>query len=105
MWTIKNNIIPFKWFKAITLWPFIFVRKTANMRPQDITHEEIHGEQQKELLVLPFYLWYLGELAIKSIIKGKSAYRDISFEKEAYQNQADETYPKERKHYAWFKLI
>jgi hypothetical protein len=36
------------------------------------------------MLILPFYLWYLGEWAIKSIIKGKSAYDDISFEKEAY---------------------
>lgn len=98
-------MIPFGKFKAITLWPFIFARKNANMSPSIITHEEIHGQQQKEMLILPFYLWYLGEWAIKSIIKGKSAYDDISFEKEAYQNQKNENYPKERKHYAWFKLI
>ena len=105
MWTIKNNIIPFKGFKILTIWPFIFVRKDAKIQPKDMTHEEIHGQQQKEMLLLPFYLWYLTEWAVKSIVKGKSAYRDISFEKEAYNNQLDAEYPKKRKHYEWFKLI
>jgi len=46
MITIKNNIIPFKGFTAMTLWPFVFVRKD---REQNYTHtaknhEAIHGE-------------------------------------------------------------
>jgi hypothetical protein len=45
VWIIRNNIIPFGKFKAITIWPFIFARKNADMSPLIITHEEIHGQQ------------------------------------------------------------
>jgi hypothetical protein len=41
---VKNNIIPFKGYKAITLWPFIFVRKECSFDEIDLNHELIHGE-------------------------------------------------------------
>ena len=35
----------------------------------------------------------------------KLAYKNISFEREAYQNQGDLDYLSNRKHYNWFSYI
>ena len=53
-------------------------------------HEKIHGKQQIELLIIPFYLIYF----IEWLAKG---YYNISFELEAYDNQNNEKYLKTRK--------
>lgn len=74
---IYNKLIPFKGYKAISIWPFIFVRKDCSFNSTDFNHERIHLRQQIELLVIPFYIIYF----IEWIFKG---YRNISFEKEAY---------------------
>lgn len=107
MITIKNNIIPFKGFSAITLWPFVFVRKDARMAATTIRHENIHGRQQKELLLVGFYLLYGIEWIIKLCYYRNSitAYKNISFEREAYSNQSNITYLDERKPYAFVKYI
>jgi hypothetical protein len=39
----------------------------------------------KEMLYIPFYLWYGVEWLIKLLCKG-NAYRNLSFEREAYDN-------------------
>ena len=83
MKVIYNKIIPFKGYKAIAMWPFIFARK--KLSEIDINHEKIHGKQQLELLIIPFYIIYF----IEWIFKG---YKQISFEKEAYKNQEDMNY-------------
>lgn len=86
---IYNNIIPFKGYKAINLFGFIFARKGCNLTDVDINHERIHTAQIIELLFIGFYLWYFIELLILSI-KYRSiskAYRNVKFEKEAYQCQ------------------
>lgn len=104
---IYNNVIPFKGFKAITIWPFIFVRskyEDGGMSDKDIRHETIHLRQQAELLVVFFYIWYICEWLIRLFQKG-NAYRNISFEREAYANEADENYLSHRKHYAWIYYI
>lgn len=93
---IYNNIIPFKGFKAITLWPFIFARK--ELSDIDINHENIHGRQQLELLIIFFYIIYL----IEWLFKG---YRSISFEREAYQNESNLDYLKNRRWFNWINLI
>ena len=98
---IKNNIIPFKGFIAITIWPFIFVRR--NLNNIDINHEEIHGAQQKELLLIIFYLIYIIEWFIRLFINKDNAYRNISFEKEAYKHEKDLDYLKTRKHFAMWR--
>lgn len=106
---IYNNIIPFKGFKAMNLFGVLFVRKDANsqMTKTDINHESIHSEQYKEMLWIPFLIWYLIEWVIKCFVyrDTKKAYLNISFEREAYQNQHDFEYIKNRKKYSWFKLI
>ena len=91
---VKNKILPFKGFKALTIWPFIFCR--SELTEVDINHEEIHGRQQLELLIIFFYLIYGIEYLIKS-------YKKISFEKEAYAHQDDLNYLKNRKLYAQWR--
>ena len=106
---IYSNIIPPAGYKAITIWPFLFIRKKAAARFNDVDerHEYIHGEQQKEMLIVFFYLWYGIEWLIRCIQYGnaKTAYKNICFEREAYANETDVIYLDTRKHYAWFKYL
>ena len=91
---IYNKIIPFKGYKAITIWPFIFSRSELN--EIDINHEKIHGRQQLELLIVFFFIIYLIEWIFKK-------YKNTSFEKEAYFNQQNLDYLRTRKWYAMWR--
>ena len=91
---IYNNIIPFPGFKCINLFGFLFAR--SKMKERDINHEAIHTAQMKELLYIPFYIIY----GIEAIFK---KYKNVSFEKEAYANQEDFEYLKNRRHYAMWR--
>ena len=122
---IVNNIIPFEGFVSTTIWPFVFVRKSEEKKYDSVAdnHENIHGEQQKEmlatgalmggalmiltgslwwLLLLPaFFWWYLIEYALRSMFGTGNAYRNISFEREAYANEKDFDYIRNRRPFAW----
>ena len=58
----------------------------------------------KEMMYIPFYILYVVEWLIKLFCKG-NAYRNISFEREAYDNQYNLDYIKTRKHYNWIKRL
>lgn len=105
---IYNKIIPFKGFKAINLFGILFVREECKGRitPVTINHESIHTEQMKELLFIPFYLIYFLEWLFKVIFVypfSHKAYKNISFEKEAFGNEENFDYLKTRKHYAMWR--
>lgn len=105
---IYNNIIPFKGYKAINLFGLLFIRNGAKISEKDENHESIHTEQMKELLFVPFYLFYFFEWFFKLFyykFNSHKAYKNISFEREAYRNEADLEYLSKRKRYNWFKLI
>lgn len=104
---IYNDFIPFKGYKAINLFGFLFTRNIYTISDVDINHESIHTEQMKEMLYIPFYIWYMIEWLIRLVSYGdaKLAYKTISFELEASLNQQDENYLKNRKRFAWFKYI
>ena len=105
---IKNHIIPFKGYLAMCVFPFIFVRKDArNLTVKGINHEKILGRQQKELLLVGFYLWYGIEWLVKLCYYRNriTAYKNISFEREAYAKQSNITYLDERKPYAFMKYV
>lgn len=104
MKVVKNNLIPFKGFTAINLFGILFVRKDARINAVTLNHERIHTRQMREMLYLPFYIWYLAEWLIRLLLPG-NAYRNISFEREAYARQADLSYPDRRKPYSWLKYI
>lgn len=101
---IRNNIIPPKGFIAINLFGILFVRKDAEITQKVIRHESIHSAQQRELLYIPFYILYVLEWFIKVFIYD-NAYRNISFEREAYNNENDYYYLNNRKWYSWIKYI
>ena len=102
---IWNDIIPFDGYKAMNLFGIIFVRNGCKFDEVDINHEEIHGAQIRELAFIPFYIIYAIEYLYKRLKYGKhkTAYRNISFEKEAYANEENLDYLKTRKHYAQWR--
>ena len=116
---IRNKYIPFPGFKAINLFGVLFVKNNAKIDDVTINHEAIHSRQFVELMVLfavatvfirwwlpvfapfAFYVWYIVEWLIRLLKKG-NAYRNISFEREAYANQGDFSYLKGR---GWFNFL
>lgn len=106
---IENNIIPFKGFLAINLFGTVFARKdawakvSASRKKVILNHEAIHTAQMKELLYLPFYIIYFLEWLLRLVISPNSAYRSISFEREAYDNEGDAEYLNTRKHFAQWR--
>ena len=101
---IKNKFIPFQGFRAINLFGILFVRGNARINERTIRHETIHTAQIKEMLYILFYLWYVVEWIIRLFMKG-NAYRNISFEREAYNNEDNIIYLEDRKRFAWIKYI
>ena len=100
---IYNKFIPFAGFKAINLFGVLFVREGSSaIKQKDITHESIHTAQMRELLYVPFYIIYFMEWLYR-LCTTKNAYRSISFEVEAYSNQENSNYLKERKHFAQWR--
>lgn len=104
MMVIYNNILPVKGFKCINLFGVLFVRKGLKMTDVDFNHEAIHTKQMKEMLYVFFYLWYVIEWIVRLFKRG-NAYRNISFEREAYSNQLYLKYNKERKRFAWLEYL
>lgn len=100
---VRNNIIPFRRFKAVNLFGILFVRGNAVITGTDINHEEIHTAQMREMLYVFFYLWYLVEWLVRLVQcrDAKKAYRNISFEREAYACERDMGYLQRRKAFAW----
>ena len=110
---IYNKLIPFKGFCAINLCTFIFVREEyreifkrfKELYKKMLNHESIHSAQQKELLFIFFFIIYLIEYGI-NLIKYKDtdlAYRNISFEREAYEHEGDYDYLKSRKLFSMWR--
>lgn len=104
---IYNNIIPFRGFKAMNIFGVLFVRKGYKLNDIEIRHERIHTAQQREMIYVFFFLWYVMEWLIRLFFCRNihKAYRNISFEREAYNMQRDLLYLDDRKHYAWVKYI
>lgn len=127
----RNKYIPWQGFKAIFLFGILFVRGDAKIDDITMNHETIHSKQYIEtgllslLLLLPllfnglwwlwlllsifaFYIVYVAEWFIKSFIykfaKNK-AYRNTSFEREAYDNEDNLEYLEDRKLFAWVKYL
>jgi len=90
---IYNKYLPFKGFKAMAIYPFIFVRGN-DISEKTINHEQIHFAQQKELLMIGFYLLYI-------IFSIKYGYKNNPFEKEANKFENDFNYLDKRKYYNW----
>lgn len=131
MKVIRNKLIPFKGYKAMTVWPFVFVRKDQEYNEVDANHETIHGAQQVEchivigliLLIMAcvgifrlwwilctplfYFLFYVLEYMIRCLAYGdnEEGYRNISFEQEAYNMENTLPYMSFRTPFEWVKYL
>lgn len=124
----KQSILPLGGFKAMFFFGILFLKGKAMVSYRLISHEEIHSRQFIEMLLaslvitLPlvawvwwlflispfvFYLWYGIEWIIH-LVRFKdahTAYRRISFEREAYKHQDDINYLSNKKAFSFLKYI
>lgn len=106
---IENDILPFRGFKAMNLFGLVLVRRETwrnlSGMAQDvlIQHEAIHTLQMRELGFIGFYIAYLMEWIFRLAFHRKTAYRGISFEREAYDNEHNYAYIYTRKHFAQWR--
>ena len=69
-------------------------------------HEYIHTLQQREMLFVGFIVWYVVEWCWRyaKCHNFMKAYRDLYFEREAYQMEHDLDYRHHRRHFAWWHM-
>ncbi len=99
------------WFPGITgltLFPFIILRKEIRGTTEaviTINHEKIHIRQQAELLLVVFALWYAASFVAGRLrgLSWQEAYRNIIFEREAFDRMYDMDYLKSRKMFSFLK--
>ena len=99
--------LTFGFAAGITLFPLILIRPGIRLTRRLVVHERIHLRQQIELLVIPFFLLYLAEYIFK-LFKYQNhykAYLNISFEREAYRNDGNTFYLRNRKPFSWTSYL
>nr|WP_296149792.1 hypothetical protein [uncultured Flavobacterium sp.] len=104
---VSKYLIP-KGFRGLTIFPFVIIRDFLDSENKVLlNHEKIHIRQQLELLILPFFVLYFLEYLFRLIqYKNKNeAYRNISFEREAYANELNLNYLKNRKYWFFRKYL
>lgn len=124
---IYNNIIPPHGFIAINIFGILFVRKeyayklnNDNYKKRVLNHESIHTEQMKDFASfspecvqqyiggLIFYIIYFFEWLWRVLFTkhrfSHQAYRNITFEQEAFANESDLEYLSKRNHFDQWKI-
>jgi hypothetical protein len=104
MIVIRNRWLPIRGYDAMNLFGCLLCRRETVLSDDLVLHERIHTRQMMELLFVGFYLWYLVEWLIRLPLRG-NAYRNISFEREAYAHQLEPDYLSRRKRYAWWHYL
>ncbi len=106
---IENKFLPFPGFLGINLFGIVFVRKdvwgklNALQREVLFRHERIHTAQMRELGFLGFYLLYFLEWCFRLVFHTGTAYRGISFEREARAHQWDSGYLTRRRPFSQWR--
>ena len=104
---VTKYLIP-KGYRGLALFPFVFVKYSLDKKNLVfVNHERIHLRQQLELLIIPFFVLYFLEFFLR-LIQYRNvdlAYRNISFEREAYANEKDLDYLKNRFLWRFIKFI
>ena len=104
---ISKYLVP-KGYIGMTIFPFMFLKhKTLKGNSVLINHEKIHLKQQLELLIILFFVVYFLEFLVR-LLQYKNwhlAYRNISFEREAYLNEKDLSYLKKRSFWNFVKYF
>ncbi|MFV8268362.1 hypothetical protein ACNQGP_00310 [Flavobacterium sp. GT2N3] len=104
---VAKYLIP-KGYRGLAIFPFVFVKYDSDAFNRIfVNHEKIHLRQQTELLLLPFFIWYLVEYCFR-LVQYKNvnlAYRNISFEREAYANESSFEYLNNRPSFQFLKYV
>ncbi|MCK7588991.1 hypothetical protein M0G43_00235 [Subsaxibacter sp. CAU 1640] len=104
---VSRYLVP-KGFTGIAIFPFVLLRyESLKYNATFINHERIHLRQQLELLLLPFFVWYILEFLVR-FLKHRQwavAYRSISFEREAYSHESNEGFLKSRRLWNFLKFL
>ncbi len=98
--------VSFLWVEGMAIFPFVLLK---NRLPKQVllNHECIHLRQQLETGFLLFYIWYLAEY-LMGLMRYRNhylAYRNISFEREAFANESALTYLNTRPLWAFLRYI
>lgn len=106
----KPIIIQSRWMRkgyCLNLFGTLWTRDKSWIDRYVINHERIHNAQMRELLIIPFYIIYILEWLIRIIQfrNAHKAYRNISFEREAYAHGHDLGYLKRRQKFASFRKL
>lgn len=94
--------------KGAAIFPFVVLRKSEYAKPLIINHEKIHFRQQLETLFIGAFLLGLFEgLYARYVLRLKAPdyYLYRAAEQEAYRNQHNIDYLKNRKWFSLFKYI
>ncbi len=103
-----NKFLFHKNYVGLTLWPFIILKNDALKNDLYlINHEKIHLRQQKEMLIIPFYLFYVIEWLVRTVfyLNSYKAYQNLSFEREAYRNEHNLNYLYERRPFSFYRHL
>ena len=95
-------------YVGLSLWPFIILKEGELKKDSVlINHERIHLRQQRELLIIPFYILYVAEWVLRTVLYLDSyrAYQNISFEREAYANEKNPDYLSQRRAYSFLDYL
>ncbi len=105
---IASKHFPPRPFAAIMLCGVLIHRQGLRLRDADVQHEAIHARQQREMLWVGFFVWYLAEWLVRwpmcrfSLMR---AYRNISMEREAYACMHRKGYLQRRRPWAWIRFL
>ena len=104
---VAKYLIP-KGYSGMALFPFILLKERRDVsNVVMLQHEKIHLRQQLEMLILPFFIWYGIEYFIRILqYRDKHlAYRNISFEREAYANESQKYFLQHRKFWNFLNYL
>lgn len=104
---ISKYLVP-RGYSGLTIFPFVFL-KSMHLKANKVlmNHEKIHLKQQLEMLVVPFFVFYVLEFSMR-LFQYKNwykAYKNISFEREAYTNETNLDYLKQRSFWSFLKYL
>ena len=104
---LEQNVLPPKPYDALNFAGFIWVRNIDVLTENVMRHEAIHTIQARALWYVPYYVWYVSEYLIRLVycMNHGLAYSNISFEREAYENEEKIEYKNERKRFDFLKYI
>jgi hypothetical protein len=104
---VAKYLIP-NGYRGMAVFPFILMKYDFDkVNKTFVNHEKIHLRQQLEMLVIPFFIWYILEYLVR-LIQYKNAalaYRNISFEREAYSNETNYDYLKKRSFFQYWNYL